>query len=149
MSNTIINSLGRKLPQNVFGRILRPYNGIHNSTISGSRVGSPYQPKFISRKTKRFYDSLELLLDNLPLHDGMSISFHHALRNGDNVVLPIVEGLASKGIKNITLATTALFPVHTPLIEYIRSGIIGRIEGSVNGPLGNAISRGEVIVPCS
>jgi citrate lyase subunit alpha/citrate CoA-transferase len=55
--------------------------------------------------------------------------------------------LASHGIKDITLATTALFPVHSPLIEFIQSGVIGRIEGSVNGPLGNAISRGEVKVP--
>jgi citrate lyase subunit alpha/citrate CoA-transferase len=147
MTKIITNFLGRKFPQNVFGRVLKPYNGIHNSTISGKRVGPLYQPMYVSRKTKRFYDSLEALLEILPLRDGMSISFHHALRNGDNVVIPIVEGLAAHGIKNITLATTALFPVHTPLIEHIQSGVIDRIEGSVNGPLGNAISRGEVVIP--
>ncbi|MHA1978175.1 MAG: citrate lyase subunit alpha [Candidatus Hodarchaeales archaeon] len=147
MSKYIINSLGRKFPKKFFGKVLWPYKGIHNSTIAGKRVGPPYQPTYISRKTKRFFDSLETLLDVLPLRDGISISFHHALRNGDNVVLPIVEGLAAHGIKNITLATTALFPVHTPLLEFIQSGVIGRIEGSVNGPLGNAISRGEVVLP--
>ena len=147
MSTHITNSLGRKFPKKVFGKVLAPYKGIHNSSISGNRVGPAYQSNFISRKTKRFFDSLETLLEILPLRDGMSISFHHALRNGDNVVLPVVEGIAALGIKNITLATTALFPVHNPLIEHIQSGVIGRIEGSVNGPLGNAISRGEVTVP--
>ncbi|MHA1994457.1 MAG: citrate lyase subunit alpha [Candidatus Hodarchaeales archaeon] len=147
MATHVTNVLGRKFPKKVFGKVLEPYKGIHNSTIAGKRVGTTYQATYISRKTKRFFDSLEELFKVLPLRDGMSISFHHALRNGDNVVLPIVEALASYGIKNITLATTALFPVHSPLFEFIQSGVIGRIEGSVNGPLGNAISRGEVAVP--
>ncbi|PWI48596.1 citrate lyase subunit alpha [Candidatus Heimdallarchaeota archaeon B3_Heim] len=147
MTTDITNILGRKFPEKVFNRVLKPYKGIHNSTIAGTRVGTAYQPTYVSRKTKRFFDSVEALLDVLPLRNGMSISFHHALRNGDNIVLPIVEALASYGINNITLATTALFPVHTPLIEFIQSGVIGRIEGSVNGPLGNAISREEVKVP--
>ncbi len=147
MTTHVTNILGRRFPEKVFNRVLRPYKGIHGSTITGKRVGPPYQSTFVSRKTKRFFDTLDGLLEVLPLRNGMSISFHHSLRDGDNVVLPIVDGLAAYGIKNITLATTALFPVHTPLIEHIQSGVIGRIEGSINGPLGNAISRGEVNIP--
>jgi citrate lyase subunit alpha/citrate CoA-transferase len=76
----------------------------------------------------------------------MCVSFHHALRNGDRVIVPIVERLAAFGIKDIVLASTALFPVHNSLMEYIQSGVISRIEGSVNGPLGNSISREEIEV---
>jgi citrate lyase subunit alpha/citrate CoA-transferase len=141
------NVLGRDLPESIFGKIIKPYKGIHESIISGRRVGTKYQSRFVSRKTKRFHDSIESLFKDLHLFDGMTISFHHSLRQGDNVVLPIVEVLSSYGIKNITLATTALFPVHAPLREFIESGTISRIEGSVNGPLANNISRGEIKIP--
>jgi len=77
----------------------------------------------------------------------MTISFHHALREGDNIILPIINSIVSQGIKNLTLASTALFSVHTPLLEHIESGAIGRIEGSMNGPIGKAISTGEVKIP--
>ena len=141
------NILGRNLPERVFEKVIKPYKGIHQSHISGRRVGTKYQPRFTSRKSKRFYDSIESLLVDLPLFDGMAISFHHSLRQGDNVILPVVEAIASHGIKNIILVSTALFPVHTPLKEFIESGTISRIEGSVNGPLANDISRGEIKVP--
>lgn len=121
--------------------------GIHNSAITGKRVGTKYQSNFVSSKTQRFFDSFEKLFDSLPLRDGITISFHHALREGDNIVLPVVEALASYGIKNITLASTALFSVHNPLLEYIESGVINRIEGSMNGPIGNAVSTGDVDIP--
>ena len=141
------NSLGRNLPEKLFGISLKPYKGIHQSSISGSRVGTIYQPRYVNRKTKRFYDSIESLMEVLPIKDGMSLSFHHALREGDNVILPIIDAFASYGVKNLTLASTALFPVHTPLIEHIQSGVIKRIEGSLNGPLGRAVSRGEIEIP--
>ncbi|MHA1966402.1 MAG: citrate lyase subunit alpha [Candidatus Hodarchaeales archaeon] len=143
----IQNILGRNLPKQVFGVIIRPYKGIHASKTSGKRVGPKYQPYYVTRETKRFYDSIDTLLDRLPLYDGMTISFHHSLREGDNIVVPIVNAIASHGIKKITLAPTALFAVHKPLLEHIESGVIGRIEGSMNGPLGKAVSMGEVPIP--
>ncbi|MFX0085766.1 MAG: citrate lyase subunit alpha [Candidatus Hodarchaeota archaeon] len=143
----IQNILGRNLPEKLFGIDIKPYKGIHASKTSGKRVGPEYQPYYVTRETKRFYDSIDNLLERLPLYDGMTISFHHSLRDGDNVVVPIVNALASHRIKNITLASTALFPVHIPLLEHIESGVIGRIEGSMNGPIGKAVSAGEVNVP--
>ena len=141
------NILGRNLPEKLFGLSLKPYEGIHTSKTSGSRVGTAYQPRYTTRKTKRFYDTIESLLETLPVRDGMVLSFHHALREGDNVVLPIIEAFASHGVKNLTLAPTALFSVHTPLKEHIQTGVIKRIEGSLNGPLGRAVSHGELEIP--
>jgi citrate lyase subunit alpha/citrate CoA-transferase len=141
------NVLGRNLPEMLFGMSLKPYKGIHESSTSGSRVGTTYQPRYTTRQTKRFYDSIESLLEVLPIRDGLTLSFHHALREGDNVILPIIDAFASHGVKDITLASTALFPVHTPLLEHIQSGVINRIEGSLNGPLGRAVSRGEIEIP--
>lgn len=143
----IRNILGRDLPDRFYGKKVIPYMGIHKSTITGKRVGTNYQTNLVSSKTQRFFDSFEKLFDSIPLRDGIIISFHHALREGDNIVLPVVGALASYGIKNITLASTALFSVHTPLTEYIESGVINRIEGSMNGPIGNAVSTGDLDIP--
>ncbi len=146
----IKNIAGRNLPEKLFGIEIIPYQGIHASRTRGrSRIGTKYQPYIVTRDTKRFYDDIDHLVGHhfLRLYDGMSISFHHHFRDGDNTILPIVDAFSSCGIKNITLAPTALFPVHSPLLEHIESGVIGRIEGSMNGPIGRAVSRGEVTVP--
>jgi len=145
----IQNILGRNLPEKIFGIDIIPYQGIHACRTRGSRVGPKYQPYCVTRDTKRFYDDVDHLLGHhfLRLFDGISISFHHILREGDGILLPIIDAFASYGINNITLASTALFPVHSPLLEHIESGVIGRIEGSMNGPIGRAVSRGEVTVP--
>ncbi|MHA2226482.1 MAG: citrate lyase subunit alpha [Candidatus Hodarchaeales archaeon] len=141
------NILGRELPDELFGKKIIPYKGIYSGRTAGSRVGPKYQPYYVTRETPRFYDAVDNLLARLPLFDGMTIAFHHALREGDNVMIPIIDILASYNVKNITLASTALFSVHTPLIEHIETGIIGRIEGSMNGPIGKAVSVGEVRIP--
>ena len=141
------NILGRDLPEELFGIKIKPYQGIYKSKTSGKRIGPAYQPHYVTRETTRFYDSLDLLLERLHLNHGISVSFHHPLRDGDNVINPIMHTLASQGIKDITIAPTALFPVHVPLLEHIESGVIGRIEGSMNGPIGKAVSTGEVSLP--
>lgn len=143
----IVNSLGRSLPENLFGKKIRPYRGIHESKIRGKRVGPSYQKSIVTRDSKRFFYSIESLLSHLSLVNGTTVSFHHALREGDNVILPIMNAISSFGLKNITLASTALFSVHTPLKEHIESGTISRIEGSINGPLGKLISNGTLNLP--
>lgn len=149
MDELIQNILGRNLPEKIFGIDVIPYQGIHACKTRGSRVGPKYQPYCITRDSKRFFDDFDNLLGQSFLRpfDGMAISFHHALRNGDGVVLPIVDAFASYGIKDISLASTALFPVHAPLLEHIESGVVGRIEGSMNGPIGRAVSKGVVNLP--
>lgn len=82
------------------------------------------------------------------LKDGDTISFHHHLRNGDAVVNTVVDMLARAGLRDLHLAATSLFPVHAPLVDHIRSGVIGRISASfIAGPVADAISRGALARP--
>lgn len=84
------------------------------------------------------------------LKDGATISFHHHLRNGDAVINTVVNMLAEAGLRDLHLAVTSLFPVHAPLVEHIRSGVIGRISASfISGPVGEAISRGVLAEPAT
>jgi len=81
------------------------------------------------------------------LKNGDTLSFHHQLRNGDNVVNLTLEAVKNLGIKNIRVAQTAMFDVHNPVIDYIKDGVINRIEGSLNGVVGDFISKNPLPYP--
>lgn len=85
--------------------------------------------------------SLEEALQKSGLKNTMTVSFHHQLRNGDFVVNQTLESIKDLGVKDIRLAQTAMFGVHEPIIDYIKDGIVTRIEGSVNGVVGDFISK--------
>ena len=59
---------------------------------------------------------LKNALKKCGIKDGCTISFHHQLRNGDNVINLTLEAVRELGIKNIRLAQTAIFDVHKPVI---------------------------------
>ena len=53
------------------------------------------------------------------VRDGMTVSFHHHLRNGDFVLNMVMQEIADAGIKNINVNASSLFDVHMPLIKHI------------------------------
>jgi len=81
------------------------------------------------------------------LKSGMTISFHHHLRNGDYVVNQVINACAELGIGDLTIFPTALFEIHKAIIPCIKSGVVSRIMGSVNGAIGNLVSRGGLASP--
>lgn len=77
------------------------------------------------------------------LRDGMTLSFHHHLRNGDHVVNMAMDAVAALGVKDITVACSSLFPVHERLIEHIRAGVITGLDTDyMSGPLAKAVTDG-------
>ena len=86
--------------------------------------------------------SLEEAFRRAGVRNGMTISFHHHLRDGDLVVNMALDVLAKMGIKDLVLAPSALFPVHEYLLDHVKNGVIRSIQGSVNGPIGEAVSKG-------
>ena len=94
------------------------------------------------RKKGKIVASLEEAFRLAEVRDGMTVSFHHHLRDGDLVVNMALDVLADMGIRDLVLAPSALFPVHESLLRHVRSGVIRSIEGSVNGPVGRAASEG-------
>ena len=87
---------------------------------------------------------LTTALENAGLRDGMTVSTHHHFRNGDKVANPLFDAAASLGVKDLRWFPSAAFPCHEPIIAHLDSGIIQRIEGSMNGPLGDYCSRGKM-----
>ncbi|MHA2294714.1 MAG: citrate lyase subunit alpha [Candidatus Hodarchaeales archaeon] len=139
------NAVGRKIPLEIFGKEYKPFNGAYGTSPRGNKYGRRY-PSRLTRN-KKIYDDLEQVIIDTKLRDGMTIGFHHCLRHGDHVINMVIDTIAGMGIKNLALASTALFPNHEPLLEHIKEGVITSIEGSMNGPIGKAVSTGEINIP--
>ena len=60
------------------------------------------------------------------LKDGMTISFHHHLRNGDYVLNLVMDEIAAMGIRDLTVNASALFDTHAPLLDHIKTTLCGR-----------------------
>ncbi len=82
------------------------------------------------------------------LKDGMTVSFHHHLRNGDFVLNMVMEQIAALGIRDLTVNASSLFDVHMPLLGHIQSGVVtGLAADYISGGLGREISRGILEKP--
>ena len=80
--------------------------------------------------------------------DGMTISFHHHMRNGDHVLNMVLDEIAKAGIKDITVNASSIFDVHEPIIEHIRNGVVTGIECNyMGGKVGRAICSGILEKP--
>jgi citrate lyase subunit alpha/citrate CoA-transferase len=89
--------------------------------------------------------SIEEAIRIADLKDGMTISFHHHLRNGDKVLNTVVKAVADMGIKDIKLAASALFAVHGEIVEQIMDGTITSIDTNyMAGPIADAVSEGRL-----
>lgn len=96
-------------------------------------------------KPSKVYESIKELFDKLELKDGITVSSHHHLRNGDAVLNMMMLELQRRGIKDITLVASSLFPVHKELIPLLEDGTITNIVTSyISGDLAKAISKGKL-----
>lgn len=77
--------------------------------------------------------------------EGQVLSFHHHLRNGDQV---LNQTLAALDCGGVTLAPSSLFPVHAPLVQAMQRGVVtGLRTGYVAGPVAAAVGQGVLARP--
>lgn len=93
--------------------------------------------------------SLAELFANIQLQDGMTISFHHHLRNGDAVMNLILDEIIRRGIKDLTVAASSVFPVHTSLAKAIEMKVVTQVVTAyMSGAVADAVSEGKCLYPC-
>lgn len=116
-------------------------------------LDNPFQGAFAKQKKSSYHftknvkpvfgKSLDAVLDALHLHDGMTISFHHHLRNGDFVLNMVMEKLQARGIKDVTVMASSIFPTHAILVDCMRDKTVTQIMTSyMSGPVARAVSEG-------
>jgi len=87
--------------------------------------------------------SLKEVIELAGVKDGMTVSFHHHLRNGDFVLNMVMDALAASGIKDLTVNASSIFDVHTPILEHIENGVVTQICCNyMASGVGRAISQG-------
>ena len=118
------NALGRMVPEEVpeLGRF-EPYGGLWARLERGYEAPRLVPPlKGTSRRKDKLAESLEAAVRRSGLESGMTVSFHHHLRNGD-ALLPQVLGVCENlGIRNLTLAPSSLTDAHEAVADFVRRG---------------------------
>ena len=92
--------------------------------------------------------SLKEAIELAGVQSGMTVSFHHHMRNGDFVLNMVMEELAQKGIKNLTVNASSVFDCHKPLIDHIQNGVVTKLCCNyMAAGVGRAISAGIMETP--
>lgn len=116
--------------------------------FQGFAAKNPYLADPVAKLDRKLVDTVQEAVRRVGLKDGMTISFHHAYREGDKVINMVVGILADMGFKDLTLASSSLVSANAPLIEHIRNGVIRKIYTSgMRGKLADAISHGLMDEP--
>jgi citrate lyase subunit alpha/citrate CoA-transferase len=143
--NTVINAAGRSVPLEINGQSVIPFKGVGKHHPEGKKYAPPIPScSDYPDDGNKLVGSLEEALRNSGLSDGMTISTHHHLRDGDLVSNTIFEIASHLGVRDLIWFPSASFPCNDPVIKYLDNGTINRIEGSMNGPLGRYVSEGRM-----
>ncbi|WPC41713.1 citrate lyase subunit alpha [Clostridium sp. JS66] len=141
------NVLGREIPDNIEGyREVKPFQGAFSNCGVKEKVG--VKVSSVKPGEDKVLNSIEEALDKVEIKDGMTISFHHHLRNGDFILNNVMYAISKRGIKDITVAASSIFPIHEPLVEYMKRGVVtGIVANYMSGPVAEAISKGYLKKP--
>jgi len=136
------NSLGREIPAQWRGRTLEPYLDPWSRQPEVLRATRPLVRR--APGDSKLLPSLRAAIEACGLKNGMTISTHHALRNGDLLLNLLVAEMDAMGLRDMGIASSSVHGVHAAIIPSIRKGVITRIETGVNGLIGELVSKGEL-----
>jgi len=136
------NSLGREIPAQWRGRALEPYLDPWSRQPEVLRATRPLVRR--APGDSKLLPNLRAAIEACGLKNGMTISTHHALRNGDLLLNLLVAELDAMGLRDMGIASSSVHGVNAAIIPSIRKGVITRIETGVNGLIGELVSKGEL-----
>lgn len=144
----MINDRGREIPAHIDGYgETTPYR--EGEGTSAGTAGHAATHFHVARPdASKLLRSIDAALAACDVRDGATLSFHHHLRNGDQVLNLVLAAAATRGLRDLRIAASSLFGTHAPLIDHIRNGVVTRIVTAyAAGPVADAISRGELPTP--
>ncbi|MFL9989014.1 citrate lyase subunit alpha [Paraburkholderia sediminicola] len=125
---------------------VRPFTGVDAVSRAITRCAVDVRTETTGR-TKLLPDIVTALRE-CGVRDGAVLSFHHHLRNGDHVMNMVLDQAARLGLRDLKVAPSSIFPVHAPLVEHMKTGVVtGVYTGYVAGPVAEAISAGMLENP--
>ena len=129
-------------------RIQRKGSSILKPFISSSDYKN-HERKVIEEKTQFndiiFLESMSEVFAKLNVTNGMTLSFHHHLRNGDYVQNMVSEEILRQDIKDIHYAPSSIFPSNAILSKLIENKNVTSIDTNyLNGPVATTIGEGKL-----
>jgi len=123
----------------------KPFAGAFAAVPEGRYAARPV--KCVPPGTNKVH-GLDYIIDAVGLRDGMTISFHHGLRNGDAVMKYVVDAIARKGIKDLTISASSMSLVQDCLLPYFEDGTVTGLDTSgLRGKLGKFVQDGRLPKP--
>lgn len=135
------NNVGIDLPENLMAQY--QYLPFQTTKLDHSEINRVAPKVRINADPSKVKDSLETVIKE-NVQDGMTISFHHHLREGDQIFNLVMQIIIDLGIKDLTLAPSSLTNVMNEMvIKAIKAKTVTHITSSgMRGSLGEAISHG-------
>ncbi len=132
----MINGVNRFIPDN-----LKPFK-TSDSYLNMKRT-------LIDKKEKQFetvfLNSIESAFDYFNIKSNQCLSFHHHLRNGDNVLQQVSEVVKRRDLKNMHFAPSSIFPSYTNLVDLILNENVTNIHTNyLNGKVAEVIGQGHL-----
>ncbi|MDA3865809.1 MAG: citrate lyase subunit alpha [Salinivirgaceae bacterium] len=147
----IKNALDILIPEELEGLgKLEPFLGTWEKLKKGWMDEKTVPPsiKACMPHSSKMCNSLEEAILKCNPYNGMTVSFHHHLRSGDDILVRAMDILANMGIKDIILASSSLTSAHEAILPYIENGTITQIYSSgIRGKIGEAVARGALQKP--
>ena len=143
------NAVGREIPEELLTDGREVYQGKFYMDGKTYHKAGPVVRRAEKPQASKLLGSLREACEKCGAHDGMTVSFHHAFRNGDYVTSMVMKVLVEEmGLKDLTVATTSLGSAQDLLADYIEEGkIIGVQSSGVRGRVGEVISAGKLKTP--
>lgn len=143
------NQAGRELPNKIGNYVIKPYQGPWAAKPCEKPVYTNRKPVVTPRTGSKIVKSLKDAILTAGLRDGMTISFHHCFREGDQIIGQVLIAIRELGIKNLKFAPSAVVNIKEPsLVDFVRDGTITSIEASgIRGELGDAVMAGLMDIP--
>jgi len=137
----------KRLPDHIDGYgAVRPFTGALPPPAFVARAATRVAPH--ARGQDKLLADIDAAFVACAVADGATLSFHHHLRNGDQVLNQVLAVAAQRGLRGLTVAASSIFPVHAPLVEHLKSGVVTRlITAYMAGPVAQAVSRGVLATP--
>jgi citrate lyase subunit alpha/citrate CoA-transferase len=144
----MINAAGREIPDEFLHDGIEPFQGIYYRDGYQYQKAAPTVRAYVRPQADKLLASVKDAVVATGLTDGMTISFHHHLRDGDDIVNMVMKAIHELGIKDLTVCASSLGKAHNYLVTCIQDGTVTGISTSgIRDEIGEVVSAGQLKHP--
>lgn len=144
----MINQVGREIPDRYLTDGVEPFQGVYYRDGYTYTKSAPTVQAHVRPGKDKVVASIHDAIVKSGLRDGMTISFHHHLRDGDYVVNLVMKEIHRLGIKDLTVCASSLGKAHDYLVPCIEDGTVtGLSTSGIRDEIGEVVSAGKLKHP--